>query len=108
MLLKFLFALQKYENNVKWPISCPFFYVKKMFQWHVVPILWPKERKKFHGYSVQGGNYPYFNLTFILNQPPVQNQYRLNNQAAAMEQKYICGKHHSNKMALFVPIYKRV
>ena len=45
MLLKFLFALQKYENNVKWPISCPFFYVKKMFQWHVVPILWPKDRK---------------------------------------------------------------
>lgn len=43
-------------------------------------------KKKFHGYSVQGGNYPYFNLTFILNQPPVQNQYRLNNQAAAMEQ----------------------
>lgn len=86
MLLKFLFALQKYENKVKRPISSSFFCVKMMFQWHVVPILWPSERKKFHDYSVQGGNYPYFNLTFILNQPPVQNQYRLNNQAAVMEQ----------------------
>ena len=45
MLLKFLFALQKYENKVKRPISSSFFCVKMMFQWHTVPILWPSERK---------------------------------------------------------------
>lgn len=46
MLLKFLFALQKYENKVKRPISCQFFYVKKMFQWHVVPIFCGQAKEK--------------------------------------------------------------
>ena len=90
MLLKFLFALQKYENKVKRPISSPFFCVKMMFQWHVVPILWPSERKKFHGYSVQGGNYPYFNLTF---NPELlfQSRVRLNRSGAAVEREsYVC------------------